>query len=250
MTGFIIFVGILVLLGMFLRYLRKREIEAFREADFSVFQDFAANRQDVSVERLDEKTAAVAANVVNLRGAATTHSAPTGPIVRYAARDAVFDEIHRNFLTVLEDVLDDHFRVFVRTPLGEFLRVEEGHIDLRSRYISFLVCDRERLDVVCGILLQGASPTEAENLRLLEDVFSQLDKPLYVFPMLANISRKEVRDKIGDVINASLLTRTCPKCGSEMKLRRAVKGASAGKTFWVCSKFPECKGVARAGRRW
>lgn len=36
---------------------------------------------------------------------------------------------------------------------------------------------------------------------------------------------------------------TCPKCGSEMILRDAKRGANIGKQFWGCSKFPQCRGV-------
>jgi len=36
---------------------------------------------------------------------------------------------------------------------------------------------------------------------------------------------------------------TCPKCGAEMVLRTATKGKYAGKKFWGCSKFPNCKGL-------
>ncbi len=35
----------------------------------------------------------------------------------------------------------------------------------------------------------------------------------------------------------------CPKCGSEMVLRTARKGANAGNQFWGCSTFPKCKGT-------
>ncbi|MBI2890156.1 MAG: four helix bundle protein [Nitrospirae bacterium] len=35
----------------------------------------------------------------------------------------------------------------------------------------------------------------------------------------------------------------CPKCGKPMALRTAQKGKSAGKRFWGCSGYPECKGI-------
>jgi len=35
----------------------------------------------------------------------------------------------------------------------------------------------------------------------------------------------------------------CPKCGSMMLKRTALKGANAGKEFWGCPGFPNCKGV-------
>lgn len=35
----------------------------------------------------------------------------------------------------------------------------------------------------------------------------------------------------------------CPRCGAGMVKRVAKQGAHAGKEFWGCSRFPECRGV-------
>ena len=35
----------------------------------------------------------------------------------------------------------------------------------------------------------------------------------------------------------------CPRCGDEMELRTAKKGANAGKQFWGCTRFPQCRGL-------
>ena len=35
----------------------------------------------------------------------------------------------------------------------------------------------------------------------------------------------------------------CPQCGKPMSLRTAQKGKNAGKQFWGCSGYPECKGI-------
>ncbi len=37
--------------------------------------------------------------------------------------------------------------------------------------------------------------------------------------------------------------QSCPKCGSEMIRRTARHGFNAGKTFWGCSNFPQCRGI-------
>jgi four helix bundle suffix protein len=36
---------------------------------------------------------------------------------------------------------------------------------------------------------------------------------------------------------------TCPNCGKPMTLRKASTGKNAGKEFWGCTGYPECKGV-------
>ena len=38
----------------------------------------------------------------------------------------------------------------------------------------------------------------------------------------------------------------CPECGRPMRLRTAKSGPSAGKPFWGCSGYPECKGRRKA----
>jgi restriction system protein len=35
----------------------------------------------------------------------------------------------------------------------------------------------------------------------------------------------------------------CPDCGKPMALRTARKGYFAGKQFWGCSGYPQCKGT-------
>ena len=36
---------------------------------------------------------------------------------------------------------------------------------------------------------------------------------------------------------------TCPSCGKPMTIRKATIGTNAGKEFWDCISYPECKGV-------
>jgi len=41
--------------------------------------------------------------------------------------------------------------------------------------------------------------------------------------------------------------RSCPLCGSKMVPRIARNGPYAGKKFWGCSKFPDCRGLVFGG---
>ena len=38
----------------------------------------------------------------------------------------------------------------------------------------------------------------------------------------------------------------CPRCGAEMHMQFASRGRNAGKAFWGCSRFPQCKGSRNA----
>lgn len=37
--------------------------------------------------------------------------------------------------------------------------------------------------------------------------------------------------------------KLCPKCGSNMRIRVARNGKYAGRSFWGCSKYPDCHGI-------
>lgn len=50
---------------------------------------------------------------------------------------------------------------------------------------------------------------------------------------------------VGALQNAKLarIGQVCPKCGAEMIKRSARHGDNAGKQFWGCSNFPQCRGI-------
>jgi four helix bundle suffix protein len=47
-----------------------------------------------------------------------------------------------------------------------------------------------------------------------------------------------------DRTDRAQLIPSCPKCGKPMALRTAQKGKNAGKQFWGCTGYPECKKIA------
>jgi restriction system protein len=60
--------------------------------------------------------------------------------------------------------------------------------------------------------------------------------------------RSEFRKRQSDMSDASdksdrTPAPSCPQCSKPMKMRTARKGAHAGKSFWGCSGYPECKGI-------
>ena len=52
---------------------------------------------------------------------------------------------------------------------------------------------------------------------------------------------KHVRNIVAEKENNRI--PSCLKCGTSMMLREAKKGKNAGKKFWGCSKFPQCRGI-------
>lgn len=42
---------------------------------------------------------------------------------------------------------------------------------------------------------------------------------------------------------AATVEQACPRCGGAMVKRVAKQGANAGKAFWGCTSYPQCRGV-------
>jgi four helix bundle suffix protein len=59
---------------------------------------------------------------------------------------------------------------------------------------------------------------------------------------LAERNRKRLAQPADGTPPADALP-VCPECGKAMVLRTAQKGKNAGKQFWGCSGYPDCKGV-------
>ncbi len=58
-------------------------------------------------------------------------------------------------------------------------------------------------------------------------------------------ARLAERQKHKDQPNPKAPIPACPKCGKPTVLRTAKAGPNAGKQFWGCSNYPDCKGVAK-----
>jgi|LWDU01.1.fsa_nt_gi hypothetical protein len=50
-------------------------------------------------------------------------------------------------------------------------------------------------------------------------------------------------DKLTNIDSDTSEDPSCPKCGSGMTLRTARQGHYAGKKFWGCRNYPNCKGI-------
>lgn len=229
-------------------------MDAFREADMSTFEDFKTEREikrrdpvAVKAKAFLSSSGASHSNVITLR--ASESSQPIAPV--YELKKGLFDEVRRLFYESLERVAGGKYRIFVNVPLEEFIRVgkeKTGERILRGKNVSFLLCNKNAMTVACGIQLRGAGSEFNRQFDFLQELFRQIEKPLLDFPLINNISEEEIKQKLQDVFADSPLTRSCPKCGNEMMMRKAVKGKNAGKTFWVCSEFPSCSGITRIGR--
>ena len=173
MGGFLFFVLLAGGLVLLLRYLRRREVEAFRRGDNTRLKEL-----DIQPE--------LPTPVVPL--------APSRATEGYVARERLLDDVHSRFLHLISDVAGQQYHVFVRVPLKDFVKSGSPVPALR---ITFLLCRRKDSSIVCGVLLRSAGPTELETRERLKQVFAQINLPLVEFPMVQDISAAEITEGLG-----------------------------------------------------
>jgi restriction system protein len=91
--------------------------------------------------------------------------------------------------------------------------------------------------VTCGSFTQDATDfAKGRNIHLLSghELVELLESGKRTLPTSNAAMPAESSPKLLPV---------CPKCGAEMKVREAKKGASAGSKFLGCSTYPTCRGT-------
>lgn len=83
-----------------------------------------------------------------------------------------------------------------------------------------------------------------QNLPGRRQTSSRRSADVGVSPVIVKFRNHEQRDTT-ELDQPTLTGPACPECGSEMVMRRAKRGANAGKQFWGCSQWPKskCRGI-------
>lgn len=149
----------------------------------------------------------------------------------FQLKKIVLSEKHRNLLQTIETILGGKFRVFVHLPLKDFV---EGGPALEGKQVSYLVCETHYFNVVAGIDFEHKASGEATFLR---DVFTDINKPLILFPKKHAYTEEEVREKLEIFVG---IEQKCPNCGHSMGKRKL--SGHPKQWVWVCDHYPRCKG--------
>jgi len=122
--------------------------------------------------------------------------------------------------------------------LAEFLNVPE-HV-MRPLVFFFGECEI-KTPMPPNVLTRGlctyikSFSDEVLSLRQVDDCFARLCSAKAAPAASHRVHVAGVRERFsGDV---------CPKCGAELVLRTARRGANPGSQFWGCSRYPKCRHV-------
>ena len=172
--------------------------------------------------------------------------------------------------------LSDVFYINPRkVPAGEKPISYRNRID--RKHVDFLICTPKTMIPVLGIELDDKSHRRVDRQvrdAFVDSVFTAAGLPLLHVPAAASYNTRELaillrphlepvrevgrtlqkgdpgaaaaEEPVEAADSASLggsAKPACPKCGGEMVLRTASRGTHAGKQFWGCENYPQCRGV-------
>ena len=154
----------------------------------------------------------------------------------YKSKHKFQNPLHQNYkhTKTLESALglesDKLFSVVVFVGDSTFKTAMPENVTNGGKYITYIKSKTE-------VLL-----SESEVQNIIQQIADGRLKP----SMKAHVKHaRHVREIVAsknEPVQSSAI-KSCPKCGSEMKLRTAEKGPEAGNQFWGCSAYPKCRSI-------
>jgi predicted RNA-binding Zn-ribbon protein involved in translation (DUF1610 family) len=196
----------------------------------------------------------------------TGEAAPEFP---YRLRDHFLSPAELSFYGVLRSVMGPQATICAKVGLSDVFYVQR---DDPSRYriytnkidrkhVDFLLCDPDTMRPLVGIELDDRShlrKDRQERDAFVDEVFRAAGLPLLHIAAQRAYRPEDILTRIRPYLSNAVVTDgvvsepvvvqetaapVCPKCGGEMILRTAKKGANAGQCFWGCSHYPGCRAL-------
>ena len=206
-----------------------------------------------------------------------------GPAYSYIKKSELLSSAERSFFGALVMATAEHGTVFPKIRIADVLAPKKGSDKatwqkafnrVSAKHFDFLICEPSSLTPLVAVELDDsshASKSAAGRDSVKDSACLSAGLPLIRVNAARSYSVTEIRQMlvahlptmaaepaVPVVQDAVSLTEepqspsgdpvppSCPKCNSGMVLRETKKGANAGKKFWGCSQFPNCRGVLQA----
>ena len=201
----------------------------------------------------------------------------------YEKKLSVLSGAHHAFYKVLPAALGGEFNVLTNINVADVLAVvansnklaaQVGLNNLATKQFAFLVCDKAQLTPLCvldvGNTLDPQLKSICESAQLPVVTFSlqtEYDAQLLRAKILAamgledalqrahkesaldivdekptnNLQDNQIKDS--RIKDSGIDLVLCPECAAVMLKRKAKTGENAGKLFWICLTYPQCRGM-------
>jgi hypothetical protein len=189
----------------------------------------------------------------------------------YQKIETLFSPAERSFFGVLNQVVGEDVRILGKVRVADAVAPQRGlsrsawqraFNRISAKHFDFLLCKRDDLSVICAIELDDSShQSKKRQLRdeFLEGVCNATSIPLIQMAVQSGYALDDIRKLLSPYLEnkeshkqektestqnkPAMADKLCPKCSSPMVTRTARKGTHAGKKFWACSAYPNCKHI-------
>lgn len=216
--------------------------------------------------------------------AALKKKQPEGaPAYSYIKKSELLSSAERSFFGVLVLAVAEHGTVLPKIRVADVLAPKKGSDKstwqkafnrISAKHFDFVVCESSSLTPIVAVELDDSShssKSSASRDSVKDSVCLSAGFPLIRVKAAHSYAVAEIRQLLSGHVpsmvsapaqsptqDSALVTDaapsqngipvapSCPKCSSSMVLRQTKKGNNAGKNFWGCSQFPNCRGVLQA----
>lgn len=195
-------------------------------------------------------------------------AAPATDALPYRRRIDLLSPAELSFYHVLHNALGDRLVIFPKVSLKDIFFVARPQENraymnrINQKHVDFLLCTADALTPVLAVELDDASHQRAERAardEFVERVFAQAGLPLLRFPARNSYDTRQIREAVEGELSKQQtpelypaqetpaadpdFSKTCPQCGGVMVLRTSRRGPQAGRQFYGCSSYPNCRVV-------
>tara|TARA_R110002049_G_scaffold13509_2_gene58535 strand:- start:167751 stop:168461 length:711 start_codon:yes stop_codon:yes gene_type:complete len=198
----------------------------------------------------------------------------------YTKKAEFLSNAERSFFGVLVQAVDNHGTVLAKVRVADVLAPKKGNDKstwqkafnrISAKHFDFIICESSSLDPIVAVELDDRShksKSASKRDAIKDSSCESAGVPLVRIKAAHSYVVSDLRQMLADHLpglsvqsakpsletaKSKLTTESeprlqssspsCPKCNSDMLLRESKKGKHAGKKFWGCSQFPNCRGV-------
>jgi len=134
----------------------------------------------------------------------------------YENKKFLFTPAEKSFLSVLDDIFEQGFRIFGQVRLADVIKVKPGSPSserqsafnrIRSKHLDFVVCNENDLSIVGAIELDDRShnrPGRIKRDTFLNQALESASVPLFRHPVKKRYDIDDLREKLSDVFGIDL----------------------------------------------
>ncbi len=192
----------------------------------------------------------------------------------YRLRDDFLSPAEFSFFKVLSSAVGPQLTIQSKVRLADIFFVARPNENrsyfgkISQKHLDFLVCDSVTMQPVFGVELDDSSHNRNNRQKrdeFIESVSHAAGLPLLRFPAQRDYDPREIaaqvlpflKEKVAvpaappqpqqqpqpEITKPAGSVPICPKCGIPMVLRKVTKGDNAGKLFYGCKNFPNCRQI-------